>query len=317
MNIMDFTGNHIEEAQALAKSNYEEERQFVPVLPPVVTLPDLVSFANNGLGVVMLESGRMSGFLCCYSPWDNAFGTTKVRGTFSPIHAHGAVYENRELIYKRLYQAAAEKWVGNGILSHAISLYAHDACAINSLFVSGFGLRTIDAIRPMEEIKCERMPKLHMYELKPEEKTDILELNNLLISHLSYSPMFMRYNLFNSESLKEHLDKEKSRYFAAFQEGKMVAYIKIMDGGENFASYDSSIMNIQGACCLPECRGSGVYQNLLNYLIATLASEGYTRLGVDFESFNPTAYGFWLKYFTAYINGVVRRIDEQILEAGE
>jgi hypothetical protein len=33
-------------------------------------------------------------------------------------------------------------------------------------------------------------------------------------------------------------------------------------------------------------------------------------LGVDFESFNPTASDFWLKYFTEYTHSVVRRIDD-------
>lgn len=58
----------------------------------------------------------------------------------------------------------------------------------------------------------------------------------------------------------------------------------------------------------------GVYQNLLDFLITTLKAEGYTCLGIDFESFNPTAYGFWLKYFNAYTNSVVRRIDELAIE---
>lgn len=47
-------------------------------------------------------------------------------------------------------------------------------------------------------------------------------------------------------------------------------------------------------------------QQLMEY-----AAKGYTRLGVDFESLNPTAYGFWLKYFDAYTHSVVRRIDEK------
>lgn len=38
---------------------------------------------------------------------------------------------------------------------------------------------------------------------------------------------------------------------------------------------------------------------------SVLKGEGYTRLGVNFESFNPTARGFWLKYFTAYTNNRV------------
>ena len=68
--------------------------------------------------------------------------------------------------------------------------------------------------------------------------------------------------------------------------------------------------NICGAFCLHEYRGKSIYQNLLNFTITKLKEEGYILLGVDFESFNPTAYGFWLKYFTAYTNSVVRRIDE-------
>lgn len=62
-----------------------------------------------------------------------------------------------------------------------------------------------------------------------------------------------------------------------------------------------------------EHRGKGVCQNLLNFVISTLNADGYTQLGVDFESFNPAARGFWLKYFTPYTHSVVRRIDERIL----
>ena len=72
--------------------------------------------------------------------------------------------------------------------------------------------------------------------------------------------------------------------------------------------------HIMGAYCMPEHRGRGVYKNLLNYVINTLKTEGYTRLGVDFESINPSGSGFWLKFFHAYTNSVVRRIDERIMQ---
>lgn len=45
-----------------------------------------------------------------------------------------------------------------------------------------------------------------------------------------------------------------------------------------------------------------------------LKREGYTRLGVNFESFNPTARVFLLKYFNDYTHSVVRRIDERITQ---
>jgi len=83
--------------------------------------------------------------------------------------------------------------------------------------------------------------------------------------------------------------------------------------GETFIVDDSDYIHVSGAFCLPEHRGQGVYPNLLNYAIHILKAENYSRLGVDFESINPTAWGFWLKYFSAYTHGLVRRIDEHIL----
>jgi predicted GNAT family acetyltransferase len=71
--------------------------------------------------------------------------------------------------------------------------------------------------------------------------------------------------------------------------------------------------HIQGAYCLPEYRGQGIVQNLLNYLIKKLCSEKNQLLGVDFESFDPTANNFWLKYFTEYTHNVVRRIDDMFV----
>ena len=47
---------------------------------------------------------------------------------------------------------------------------------------------------------------------------------------------------------------------------------------------------------------------------AALKKEGFLRLGVDYESFNPTANVFWPKYFEVYTKSVVRRIDECALE---
>ena len=45
---------------------------------------------------------------------------------------------------------------------------------------------------------------------------------------------------------------------------------------------------------------------------ANIAKQN-TCLGVDFESINPSAYGFWSKDFNAYTYGVVRRIDESVI----
>lgn len=312
MIITDFSHGCIGEAAALAMMNYNEERRHVPALPGAGEVPDLTLFAGNGLGAAAYESGRMTGFLCCYDPRDNAFGTTYAKGTFSPVHAHGAVAGNRKTIYKRLYQAAAAKWVNAGIVSHAVALYAHDIPAISAFFEYGFGMRCVDAVRPMETIPCDNAGG---YTFSESDCTGITHLRNMLIDHLAASPCFLKYPHMTDVGSAGVAARRNSRIFRAEKDGATVAFMEVTDRGENFACDDISMKNICGAFCMPGHRGCGLYQNLLNYMINILRGEGYTRLGVDFESINPTAYGFWLKYFGAYTYSVVRRVDERITES--
>lgn len=326
--ITDFNRSHMEMALAIAKAEYDKERIHVPALPEVDMLPGLEHFADNNLGVAAFEGERMLGFLGAYYPTEDHFGSTKVRGTFSPVHAHGVIQEpltgsnvdrdccNRERIYSLLYQEAAKKWVGAGIRSHAIALYTHDQEAVRSFFYNGFGLRCIDAVRSLDEILqpldiCPQIAEQINYREVPREEWKLLlEQNNALIAHLGESPAFMKHSLLDITDFQAR-NSEHTRYVAAESGGSYIAYLKLDKSGENFATETGSMMNICGAYCMPAYRGSGIYHNLLSYTINTLREEGYRQLGVDCESFNPTARGFWLKYFTEYTHSVVRRIDDK------
>ena len=316
MKIVDFNMNHVASAVLLAKENYEEEREYVSYLPKIESTPDLEYFARNGLGVAALEDDCLVGFLCCYEPWDNAFDST-AKGTFSPIHAHGAIKENRQMIYKRMYQYAAEKWVKHKITYHGIAQYAHDTESLDAFFTYGFGLRCMDAIRPMREIDCKSCEGISFDELTKENVSQIRELRKLQSEHMGYSPCFMYSTEQEVRTWIERAETRDSRLFVAKEDDKLIAFIEVTDDGENFATEDETMRNICGAYCLPEYRGRDIAPNLLNYAIGKLAGEGYKLLGVDFESFNPTAYGFWLKRFTAYTKSVVRRIDECALRIYE
>lgn len=314
MNIVDFTHEHIEQASALALVNYEEERRFVPVLPQVDVMPDLTHFADNGLGVAVVDGDTMLGFLCCVTPFENVFSATDVRGVFSPMGANAAVKENRAKIYAAMYQAAAKKWVRTGAVSHAVCLYAHDTEAQQQFYKYGFGLRCVDAVRPMEQIDCKPCGEFNFAELKHAEFPSVYQLELSLNRHYKESPCFMNRTPDTPEEFERNCADKSVRYFTATHRGELCAFMKIVTEGETFITQRHDARHIGGAFCLPEYRGKGVYQNLMNFTIKTLCNEGYTHLGVDFESFNPTANGFWLKYFTAYTHGVVRRIDERILE---
>ena len=310
MEILCFNKNHIERAKELALMNYISEQTVVTALPQIHTLPnEFEKFADNGLGVAMLDDEKMLGFLCSYGPWKNAFDSAAI-GTFVPSHAHGAVSENKGIIYKRLYQTAAEKWVNQKITYHGISLYAHDSQAIDAFYTYGFGLRCIDAVRPLTTFECQPCESVVFSEIANENVAIIRELRRLQAAHLGESPCFMRSTPESIDDWLNQAEERDSRIFVAMKADKPIAYIAIRDDGETFVSEVESMKNICGAFCLPEYRGKDIVQGLLNHVIAILKTEGYESLGVDFESFNATANGFWLKYFTAYSNCVVRRIDE-------
>lgn len=314
MIIVDFTPIHLEEASALALANYEEERAAVPTLPAVRELPALDEFAENKLGVAAFENGKMTGFLCCYAPWENAF-TTTARGTFSPIHAHAATRENRGSTYSRLYQAAAEKWIRAGITSHSLGLYAHDDAALHSFFINGFGLRCVDAVRPMIPLTTDTIsPSVTFRQLTANELPLIRDMRRALSRHLGESPCFMYDAPENVERWLTRAEQRPSVIYAAFDGTTAAAFLEVIDDGENFATETPDMRNICGAFCLPAYRGSGLAAALLNFAVTEMQRAGYVRLGVDFESINSHAYGFWLKHFTAYTHGVVRRIDERVLE---
>ena len=316
MDILNFEKKHVKETTEIALANYYDERQFVKELPQVSDIPDLNDFAGNGLGVAAFENQKMIGFLCCYEPFDNAFRATDVRGIFSPMGANAAVSNNRSKIYAAMYQAAGAKWVKAGAVSHAICLYAHDEELQRQFFRYGFGLRCLDAIRPMELIDCEPCVDYDLAELSKVEFHSVYPLHLALYRHYCESPFFMNRKPETQEEFIVSSRQERRRYFVAKQSGRLCAFLKISDSGETFVATGNTYCHIRGAYCLPEHRGKGLYQNLLNFAIAALKREGYTRLGVNFESFNPTARRFWLKYFTAYTNSVVRRIDERITQLG-
>ena len=312
MYILDFEKEHVEEAAAIALVNYYEEQQFVKELPQISAIPNINDFAGNGLSVAAFEGERMVGFLCGCAPFDNAFRATDVRGVFSPMGSHGAVLENRAKIYAAMYQTVAKKWVKAGAVSHAICLYAHEETSQYQYFQYGFGLRCLDAIRPMESISCETCEGYDFEELKQEEYYLVYPLYLALHDHYRESPFFMNRTPESEEEFRISSREGEGRFFVAKHKGELCAFVKIAASGETFVATGHAYRHIRGAYCLPEHRGKSLYQNLLNFVIGILKREGYTKLGVDFESFNPTARGFWLKYFAPYTHSVVRRIDERI-----
>lgn len=286
----------------------KEELQDLPQADPEGVLAPIVA---NGRGVVGLQGRDVVGFLGCVEPWGPQFGA--LLGAYIPLHGHAAVRENRGRIYAELYQAAAEKWLEEGVVSHAISLYAHDYEAVESFFWSGFGLRCVDALRPMKPLLPERPHDCSLMQLDYKESQRVLPLAHLLTQQLRASPSFLPNALDTPQDFRVWAASHGARYFVTMEGEQIVGYLECVMGGENYLCDDPSMVSISSAYLLPDYQGSGRFAILLDYAIACLRQEGYSLLGVDYECFNPQARGFWGRYFTPYTYSMTRRLDERIL----
>lgn len=313
MHIVDFELCHAAEAACLAQKHLEKERAAVDL--PACELPDLASLAN-GLGVAAMDGGRLIGFLGAYGPFHGMFGTwgtvyqEQFVGVFSPVQAHGLAEDAPARTLQRMYQAAAEKWARAGAKHHAIALYEHETAAKAALFRYGFGQRCADAIRPVEGLNAAPVKGVTCRELPPNSGDAVRDMRQALDEHLCQSPCFLARTEEGRRAWLDAVKHRDSRLFAASAGGRLIAFMEVCADGENFLTEHVAMRSICGAYCEPAWRGKGVSRLLLDHVLGAMAREGVRYLGVDYESFNPTAAGFWEKYFVPYTASVVRRIDQ-------
>jgi GNAT superfamily N-acetyltransferase len=313
MNIVPFEENHIREAGELLWEAYQAERAAVPVLPDSgdagFFARMVLKLAGNGLGVAAMEEGKLQGFLTGMEAGE-LFGAS--RGIYIPIYGHGAKGRDRQLIYQQLYAASSDIWVRKGLFSHVITMYAHDDIAVNAWFWQDFGLRCVDAIRPLDDISVIGKESFDIRRIQPHDAETLLELHKEHWRYYKNAPMFMHvYDDCLLEELHGWLLEKDQYAWAAFENGEPVAYMQLRHGGETFASDDDMSMNICGAYVKPGLRGSGYGAAILQTIVDWLRENGFKRLGVDYESFNIQGSRFWQRHFTAFTYSLTRRIDER------
>ena len=308
MRITDFTEKDLKRAEKLVGKNYEEERAANSALQQISTFPDLSDLAQNGLGVAAYDAEEMIGFLG--AAVSERFGAPRA---FCPVHGHGAVKKNRAEIYSRLYGAAAQKWVQANALTHEVALFSHDDDALDSFFYNVFGACVMYAIMDIDSsgFRFSGIDGIEIKELEDSRYKEILPLQNGLWSHLRKSPVFLPY-LEEDEKLFSRI-KDK-RYFTAMKDNKIIAHIRVQNDAGNFVTTLEDTVNISGAFMKPEYRGSGIYEQLLAFMVQQMKKEGYKRISVDFETYNPNAMKFWAKNFIPYTTTLTRKIEPKILE---
>lgn len=313
LELIPLTQEHRPAAAALVTQSYRRERAAVPLLGEhdvaTVASESMDALCNNGLGVAAMEDGRLMGSLSGF-PVQKFFGASD--GVYVPVFGHGAVSEDSSRVYRALYAHAAKQWVSKGLLSHVITLFAHEA-AVQTWFWMGFGLRCVDGIRDLSLITA-RQNGLTVRAITADDADVLWPLHREHQSYYHRSPLFMPYHAdADAEPLRQWLQQPDHWMWAAFDGSKPISYMHVRHGGETFVCDDPAMRNICSAFTTPAARGSGAATLLLNHVISWMQEQGMQRLGVDYESFNPLGSGFWLKHFTPYTYSLTRRVDERIV----
>lgn len=309
---------YADEAYLLAKAEYTFAKESIPAIDcedAYALLENTVRSAfEHGIGKLAIKDGKLVGYVVYYAPINGFFGD--VNGGFSVLGA--SAFTGKEIcgidrgkLVELLLTTSLKDLVNNGVYSIGFSCYSCDKELLAALVLNGFGVRCCDAVADMEKLRGTEY-KLPIRELTGEEKRLVIPLYHSLNAHLSSSPVFMP-NMEEPDDYDKWVADGEKRIFAAFDGEEPVGFICAKDGGESFVSYSEELVNMCGFYVLPEYRRMHIAEDLVRFFAETFASDGYRKVGVDFETINPAALRFYNKFFTPYTYSLVRRIDERVV----
>jgi GNAT superfamily N-acetyltransferase len=229
-------------------------------------------------------------------------------GAYSPEWAHGVVGSHRVAISRALYRAASSGWAAAGCDVHAITLLRGDNTILDAWFWSGFGMGTVDAVRPMSPLV---LPAPVGYSVRPAGADDATSLATLQIEqyrHHTEPPVFMALRAADDpDAWSAFLAEPGNTAWLAEDGGGPFGFLRFdreFNGADVTASDAGGF--ISGAYVRASHRRRGVAAAILDAALRDYAERGLTCCAVDFEAFNPEAAGFWMRYFTPVCHSLMR-----------
>jgi GNAT superfamily N-acetyltransferase len=303
MEIAPLRKEYLSEAAALFVQNFQQQRQDIPDLPD--TLADIDRIVDRldrrttaCPGAAALIDGRLAGYMSWFLV-DHFRGTDR-KGAYCPEWGHAAVAGSKAEIYRALYRAAAAQWAAEGSKVHAITLLAGDLEAEKVWFWNGFGLTVVDAVRPIQPLN---LPVPQGCTIRKADVSDAGVLSVLEAEHWKHyqePPVLMQVGApCSAPEFTEFLSSPQNGAWLAYSGNVPAGYIRLQSSSDGACAVVSAgtTIAITGAYTRPLYRGKGLAPAVLDAALKDYAARGFERCSVDFESFNPEAVSFWMKYF--------------------
>ncbi len=324
MEILPFQKSDIPAAAALFIAGLKNLRQKLAVLPDRMENAAIVSgllerLVTRSAGVAAYEGDQLLGYLGWWQI-DRFRGSERKAG-FVPEWAQAAVDENKPAVIRALYRRAASAWAKEGCDTHAITLLASDCQAIETWFWNGFGLTVVDAVRttqalnPGAETPAIIPADFVLRKAAPGDAGSLAELESEHARHYEQSPVFMvPFSPNDAGEFRRYLAQPEKHAWLVVKGEKPAGYIRFeakSDGAAEIVSAPGTTA-CTAAYVRPAFRGCGISSALLETALAYFRAQGISCCSVDFESFNPEAAAFWMRYFEPACFSLVR-VPEKVI----
>lgn len=303
----------LEALVAFARPFEHELLQQFPAIPapePSLLQNALQQRLEHGSGIIARQNGDIVGCLTVFGPIPDF--RPGVAGIFAPLLSCIVTGSDTDNVFTTMLTELGRIPALAEVSVAAFTCPVSNDALNQSLSQNGFGIRCADSVVSLADLSLTTSPtKFDIEEVPWQEAVTLLEVKQSLARHLASSPMFMEHFDFTPEFVARKSEERQSVHFAARDGDRIIGYIEATSDGENYLTRSPYMHNICGAGVLPEYRNRGVMQSLLSRLASKYRAEGMQALGVDYETLNPNARGFWERFFTPYTWSWERRYDHK------
>ena len=256
-------------------------------------------------GLVSVNNGDCEGFLF-YTLKDGVQLQCRI-----PVWGIGAAGKNAVKTTAYLFQYLAEKIVRSKTVAFSVHLYAYDL-EIQKLFsFMQFGIQSEVGIRCIKDtwpVGGYNVREIGKNELEQRWK-EVWSLLDRLIDQLRQSPVFYRCSEFTEELYRDFFIDAGTRVYIAENAGQIIGLIESNQENLSMLFPGERAANVGEAYVLPEYRGKNAAQALLSYMDSRLLEENVKYEWLVHGTANPTARGFWNKYFETFEYELIRNIE--------
>lgn len=301
----------LEELLAYVQPVEQDLLQRWPAIPApaadalLMSLQDRVQY---GPGLIARDAGHIVGVLQTVGPFEDFRPGSS--GVYGPLMSCLVSGDQPDRLFTTLLTELGNLPQLTGTSIAAFTCLPHHTALSASLTQNGFGVRCADSVVAIDDLPTELTASpFSIEEVHWREAVTLVEIKESLASHLATSPMYMEHFQFTPEFVAWKSEERESVHIVARDGERIVGFIEATYEGENYLTRSPHMRNICGAGVLPEYRGRGIMRTLLIHLANRYRAEGITTLGVDYETFNPNARGFWESWFTPYTWSWERKFD--------